>query len=323
MHGPAKGIVYAIGYPVLAVIGVPANLVAIVILSRGQCGLSRCVTYYLMAIAVSDFLVIITGCILNRIARIYFTYSVLSTTTGCSLSAVLVYFSRDGSVWLTVAFTIDRFVSICCQHLKTRYCLKKTASLVIGIVCLLNAIKNVPFYFSYKPLYIVDGVAWFCDIKSAYYSSLAWRAYDWLDHILIPFLPFFLILLLNILTMRHILASNQARRRLHGTDNDRDPELASRKRSIALLFTISLSFLVLWIIQVIHFLYVRIPGKAYFAGLDFNDPDYILQEATNLLQIISSCNNVFIYTIVQKKFRMELKKLLIFPIDAVTSCSKE
>ncbi|XP_048475016.1 probable G-protein coupled receptor 139 [Rhincodon typus] len=299
------------------------NLVAIVILSRGKCGLSRCVTYYLVAIAVSDFLVIITGCILNRISRIYFTYSALSTTTGCALSAVLVYFSRDGSVWLTVSFTIDRFVSICCQNLKNRYCTKKTASLVIGIVCLLNAIKNVPFYFSYNPLYTLDGVPWFCEIKSTYYTSLAWRAYDWLDHILMPFLPFFLILLLNVLTVHHILTVSQARRRLQGNKHRSDPELASRKKSIVLLFTISLSFLLLWVIQVVHFLYVHIPGKAYFSGLDFNDPDYLLQEATNMLQIINSCNNVFIYAVAQKRFRGELKKLLMCPIATVTSCYKE
>jgi len=75
-----------------------------------------------VAIAVSDFLVIVTAAILNRIGRIYFSNSVLSTTPACRVSALLVFAARDGSVWLTVAFTIDRFVAICCQSLKIRYC---------------------------------------------------------------------------------------------------------------------------------------------------------------------------------------------------------
>ncbi|XP_048380814.1 uncharacterized protein LOC125449180 isoform X2 [Stegostoma tigrinum] len=73
MHGPANGPFYAIYYPVLAAVGVPANSVAIVILSRGRCGLSLCISYYLLAIAVTDFLVIITAVILNRIGGIYFS----------------------------------------------------------------------------------------------------------------------------------------------------------------------------------------------------------------------------------------------------------
>ncbi|XP_078059153.1 putative G-protein coupled receptor 139 [Mustelus asterias] len=323
MHGPAKGLFYAICYPVLAGIGAPANLWAIIILCRGRCGLSRCITFYLVAIAVSDFLVIITAVVLNRIGRIYFSNSALSTTPACRVSSLLVFATRDGSVWLTVAFTIDRFVAICCQSLKTRYCTEKTALLVIGIVCALSCVKNFPFYFVYQPLYILDGVPWFCDIKITFYTSPTWLAYDWLDHILTPFLPFLLILLLNSLTMRHILVASRARRRLRGTEDHGDPEMENRRRSIVLLFTISLSFLLLWATYVGHFLYARLAGAGYLTSLDFNDPDYILQETTNVLQLVSSCNNVFIYAISQNKFREELRKLLICPFTMLTGVFKQ
>eukprot|EP00061_Rhincodon_typus_P008703 g31550.t1 len=237
---------------------VTANLMATIILSRERCGLSRCITYYLVAIAVADFLVIITAVILNRIAGIYFRDSILSTMPSCALSTVLVYATRDGSVWLTVAFTVDRFVAISCQILKTRYCTEKTASLVIGIVCALSCVKNIPFYFIYQPLYVLDGVPWFCDIKFSYYNWPVWQAYDWLDRILTPFVPFLLILLLNALIVRHILVASRARKRLRASENRQDPEMVNRKKSIVLLFAISLSFLLLWVTYVGHFLYVQI-----------------------------------------------------------------
>ncbi|XP_078391561.1 putative G-protein coupled receptor 139 [Cetorhinus maximus] len=322
MHGPANGLFFATCYPILAIIGAPANVVAIIILSRGQCGLSRCITCYLVAIAVSDFLVIITAAILNRIGRIYFRDSVLSTTPASAVSIMLVFATRDGSVWLTVAFTIDRFVAICCQGLKTRYCTGKTAVLVIGLVSTLSCVKNAPLYFVCQPLYILDGVPWFCDRKSTYFTLPAWQAYDWLDRILTPFLPFFLILLLNALTVRHILAAIRARRRLRGTKSHRDPEMVNRKRSIILLFSIALSFLLLWATYVGHFLYVRITGKGYFKSLNFNDPQYILQETANMLQLVSSCNNVFIYAVAQKKFREELRKVLMWPVTTFTGWFK-
>ncbi|XP_043538968.1 probable G-protein coupled receptor 139 [Chiloscyllium plagiosum] len=320
MHTPTKGLFYAICYPILAAVGVPANFLAIPILIRGRCGLSWCITYYLVAIAVNDLLVIITAVILNRISRIYFRNSVLSTTPVCSISPVLVYSTRDSSVWLTVAFTVDRFIAICCQNLKTRYCTEKTASLIIGIICVLSYIKNIPLYFIYKPLYILDGVPWFCDIKSIFYTSTIWQAYDWLDHILTPFLPFLLILMLNALTVRHILEANRARRRLHSTDNREDQEMTNRRRSIVLLFAISLSFLLLWVTYVGHFLYVRVTGEGYFTSLNTNNVQYVLQETAIMLTFLSCCNNVFIYAVSQKKFREELKNLLIGPFTRLAAC---
>ncbi|GCC38709.1 probable G-protein coupled receptor 139 [Chiloscyllium punctatum] len=290
-----------------------ANLLAIGILSRGRCGLSKCITYYLVAIAVNDFFVIIISVILNRIGRIYFRYSVLSTTPVCSLGAVLVYGTRDGSVWLTVAFTVDRFVAICCQNLKIRYCTEKSASLIIGTICILSCIKNVPLYFIYKPLYTIRGVPWFCDIKSSYYTSPVWQAYDMLDPILTPILPFILIFLLNALTIKHILWANRSRQRLRGVENCQDSEMVNRKRSIVLLFAVSLSFLLLWATQVGRFLYVRVRGAGYFNSQNFKDPQYILSETTNMLQLLSSCNNIFIYAVSQNKFREELKVAIKYP----------
>ncbi|XP_072411966.1 G-protein coupled receptor 15-like [Chiloscyllium punctatum] len=298
-------------------------MLAIIILYQGRCGLSRCITYYLLAIAIADFFVIITGCILNRIGRIYFSYSVLSTTPGCSLSAVLVYITRDCSVWLTVAFTFDRFVAICCQSLKTRYCTEKTASLVIGLICVVFCIKNVPLYFIYKPMYILDTVPWFCDIKTIFHNSPIWQVYRYLNHVLIPFLPFLLILLLNALTVRHILAASRARKRLCRARNDEDSEMANRKKSIVLLFAISLSFLLLWVTYIVRFLHRMVSGEEYVGKRNFNDPKYILQETTNMLTFLSSCNNVVIYVVSQSMFREELKKILMCPLRMFTVSAKQ
>ncbi|XP_060678049.1 probable G-protein coupled receptor 139 [Hemiscyllium ocellatum] len=275
-----------------------------------------------MAIAFADFLVIFTGCILNRIGRIYLRYTILSAFPVCAFSAVLVYISRDGSVWLTVAFTIDRFVAIACPSLSTRYCTEKTALLVIGVICSLFCSKNIPLYFVTQPLVILEGMPWFCGIKPMFYTSPAWQAYHYLDRVLTPLLPFFLILLLNALTVRHILVVNAARRRLRGSLNGEDHEMAKRKRSMVLLYAISISFLLLWGTYVGRFLYIQITGKDYFGGLDFNNPQYILSEMTNMLQLLSSCNNVFIYAISQNKFREEMKKVLMCPLLLITSCFK-
>ncbi|XP_067870106.1 probable G-protein coupled receptor 139 [Heterodontus francisci] len=318
MHGSVKGLFFAIYYPVLAAIGIPANLIVIVILSRGRCGLSRCLTYYLVSMAVTDLLVMITSVILNRIAGIYFPLSFLFITPVCSISIVLNYAIIGCSVWLTVAFTCDRFMAICCQKLKIKYCTVKTVVRVIGIVSILSCLKYTFIYFTFEPLYLIDNIPWLCSIKLIFYTSPAWTAYDWIHRILTPCLPFVLILLFNALTVRHILVASRARRRLRVHSNgekQNDPEMEKRRKSIVLLFAVSGSFILLYLLRLLTFLYVRIANLSYFSGSNFNDSNFILEESGFVLQLLSSCINPFIYAGTQRQFREELKNGVKYPLN--------
>ncbi|XP_072125801.1 probable G-protein coupled receptor 139 [Mobula birostris] len=320
MHSPPRGPIYAIYYTALAVIAVPVNFVAIVILSRGQCGLSRCITRYLVSMAVTDLLVIVTAVLLNRIPGIYFPGSFMSITPVCSLNITLIHASRDSSVWLTVAFTFDRFVAICCQKIKTKYCTEKTAAFIVGMVCSLGCLKSIPWYFIHEPIYIIKNTPWYCRVKSIRYTSVVWTIFDWSDRLLTPCLAFLLILLLNILTVRHILAANRARRRLRvqkDKDNQRDPEMESRRKSIVLLFAVSGCFILLWMVYVAQFLYERFTSDHKIKG--FNDPRFIFIESANMLQLLSCCTNTFIYAVTQSKFREQLTAIVQYPLKLITS----
>ncbi|XP_067910306.1 probable G-protein coupled receptor 139 [Heterodontus francisci] len=323
MHSPPRGLVYAIYYTVLATIAVPVNLVAIVILYRGRCGLSRCITRYLVSMAITDLLVIITAVLLNRIPAIYFPGSFLSITPMCSLSIVFIYASRDTSVWLTVTFTFDRFVAICCQKLKTKYCTEKTAAMVVGIVCALGCLINIPWYFMHEPIYIQNNIPWYCKLKDIRYTSAIWASFHWIDRIVTPCLPFFLILLFNAMTIRSILAANVARRRLRAHsngENQSDPEMESRRKSIILLFAISGSFILLWMTYVAYFFFERFIKDYKFKG--FTDPKFIFLESANMLQLFSCCTNTFIYAVTQSKFREQLNNMLLSPLILISKLLK-
>ncbi|XP_059815105.1 probable G-protein coupled receptor 139 [Hypanus sabinus] len=147
---------------IMAVIGVPVNLVAIVILSRGKCGLSSCTTRYLVAMATADLLTIIFQVILWRISYYYFPGSFLEMTPVCSSISVPARAATDCSVWFTVTFTFDRFVAICCQKLKAKFCTGKTAAVVLTTTGVLFCFKNVPYFFMYRPLKVIDNIRWDC-----------------------------------------------------------------------------------------------------------------------------------------------------------------
>ncbi|XP_048475298.1 probable G-protein coupled receptor 139 [Rhincodon typus] len=318
MHEIPRGLVFAIYYPVLAAIGLPANLAVIAILFRRTCGLSRCITYYLVSMAVTDLLVMVTAVILNRIAGIYFPFSFLSITPVCSFRAALNMAVIDNSAWLTVAFTFDRFVAISCQNLKVKYCTKKVAAWVIGVVSTLCCLKNIFIYFEFEPKYVMNNIPWLCSIKDICYTSPAWAAYDWIRSILNPCLPFILILLLNVLTVRCILLANRTRKRLqlqsNGT-NQCDPEVEKRRKSIILLFAISGSFILLYVLFFLNILYVRTANVTYSSGSTLRDSTFYLEQTGYMLQLLSSCVNPFIYAVIQSKIRDELKNGVKFALN--------
>ncbi|XP_038630746.1 uncharacterized protein LOC119951638 [Scyliorhinus canicula] len=104
-------------YPILAIVGVPVNLVTVVILIRKYCGLSKCVTHYLVAMALADLLVVILDLILRHIPIVFHEqFHFLTFIPVCNIHAILLYAATDCSVWFTVTFTFDRFVAISCQN---------------------------------------------------------------------------------------------------------------------------------------------------------------------------------------------------------------
>ncbi|XP_067877765.1 probable G-protein coupled receptor 139 [Heterodontus francisci] len=299
------------------------NLLAIVILSRGKCGLSTCTTRYLVAMATADLLLIITDVILWRISNYYFTGSVMNITPVCSVIAVLGYEARDCSVWFTVTFSFDRFVAICCQKLKTKYCTEKTVAVVLATTCILFCLKNVPFYFTFEPGEIIDNVPWFCYLKPSYYTEPGWMGLDWLDTVLTPLLPFVLILLLNTLTVRHILVASRVRKGLRGKskgENCSDPEMESRRNSVILLFAISGSFILLWLTYVIYFSISNITGT-YLE--DYTHPLYVFGQVGYMLQILSCCTNTSIYGATQSKFRQQVKNAVKYPVTSIIQLMSE
>ncbi|XP_078422169.1 putative G-protein coupled receptor 139 [Cetorhinus maximus] len=289
------------------------NLVAIVILSRGKCGLSDCTTCYLVAMATADLMVIISGVMLWRINSYYFPGTFLDITPVCSVIIVLFYAATECSVWFTVTFSFDRFVSICCQKLKTKYCTKKTAAVVLSTNCILICLKDIPFYFTFEPSKVINNVPLFCNEIVSYYTDPAWVGFDWFDKVLTPLLPYALILLLNAQTVRYILVTSRVRKGLRGQskgENRSDPEMESRRKSVILLFTISGSFILLWLLYVIEFIFYNIIG---INPKYYNDAFYIFAEAALMSLSLNCCTNAFIYGVTQSKFREQFKSAVIYP----------
>ncbi|XP_072132074.1 probable G-protein coupled receptor 139 [Mobula birostris] len=306
-----------IWHMIIAVIGVPVNLVATVILSRGKCGLSTCTTRYLVAMATADLLTIIFQVVLWRVSYYYFPGTFLDITPVCSVIYAVGLAATDCSVWFTVTFTFDRFVAICCQKLKAKYCTGKTAAVVLITIGVLLCFKNMPIFFIFRPVNVINNIPWDCIRKPAYFEDPGWVGYRMFSTVLMPLLPFVLIVLFNALTVRHILVTSRVRKGLRGQnkgDNRSDPEMESRRRSVILLLTISGSFIILWSVSVAEFLYYTI------AGLDqnnYNVTEYIVEHTGYMLMLLSCCTNTFIYGVTQTKFREQFISAAKYPLTSI------
>ncbi|XP_072891975.1 probable G-protein coupled receptor 139 [Hemitrygon akajei] len=301
----------AIYYPILGAIGIPANLLAIVILSSGKCGLSRCIIKYLVSMAVADLMVLLVNVMVNELKEAYFPYSFLNYTPICSFVVLLMYISLDCSVWFTVAFTFDRFVAISCQSLRTKYCTPDIAMRVIAIIFLLSVLENIPIYFIFEPRGIINQVPWSCYVKSSFYTSPAWIVFLWLETALTPFAPYVVIIFLNSMTIKNIVVSNRVRSKLRGNNKDSchsDKESDNRRKSIILLIAISFNFILLWMVNLACFICVQFTDTRLW-DLDANDSFIIAETCGYMLRCLSTCTNTFIYMISQKKFREEMKTM--------------
>ncbi|XP_067883493.1 probable G-protein coupled receptor 139 [Heterodontus francisci] len=304
-------------YPILALVGVPVNLLTIGILSRGKCGLSKCVTRYLVAMSAADLLVIILDLIFRHIPIAnYEQFQFLRSIPMCNIHAVLLYTVTDCSVWFTVSFTFDRFVAICCQNLKRKYCSEKTSAVVVGTVSVLSCLKNIFWYFMFTGWYLLVNTPWFCEVTMDVMFSRVWGIIEFLHNILTPAVPFVLILLLNALTVRHILVSSRGRRRLraHSSgESHRDPEMESRRKSIILLLVISGNFILLWALLLVYSIWFRMYYLGYQSVIL---PDF-LQELSFMLQLLSCSTNTAIYAVTQTQFREQVKNVLKYPFNTI------
>ncbi|XP_059815428.1 probable G-protein coupled receptor 139 [Hypanus sabinus] len=311
-------------YPVIAAIGVPVNLVAIVILSRGKCGLSKGITRYLVAMAVADLAVVIIEVGYFQIVDAYRAYWLLLPPPFCFVHFAFCYVSLDCSVWLTVAFTFDRFVAICWSKIQAKYCNPRIAGGVIGTICVVFCLKNVPYYFLHQEAAIsTSGTKWkTCQSKGLLLLDPDFEWFSWVDRLLNPLLPFFLILILNVLTVRQILASSRVRRGLRGQrtgEKQQDPEMKSRRQSIVLLFTLSASFLICWATTTLVFILLR----CLYTDLETSIRLFMAQRVGAVIQLFSCCTNTFIYGVTQTKFREQLKTTALYPVHILCSMGRQ
>ena len=134
--------------PIVIAFGVVANMVNIAVLTRRS--MKSSTNHYLSALAVYDvlYLALVFVLILRHqdaavaasdwYARYHVHVMWLSNT--CSNTAV----------WLTVTFTVERYIGVCHPMRGKVWCTPSRARIVIVVVCLAAAVITFPEFFEFQ-----------------------------------------------------------------------------------------------------------------------------------------------------------------------------
>ncbi|XP_048382060.1 allatostatin-A receptor-like [Stegostoma tigrinum] len=260
--------------------------------------------------ATTDLLVLINNVVLYYIFSYHFPWSFMSLTPLCRVIIYLTAVTPDLSNWYVVCFTFDRFILICCRKIQTKYCTRRTSVKLVITIAVVIVLKEIPVLFAYDPEQIINKVHWGCRSSEAFFSSSAGTGYVWFYSACVVWIPFSLIVLCNSLIIKCIVLANRARTGLRSckSGNESDSEMENRKKSIILLFSITVNFLLLWLPLAVALSVTKLTGTVYYRG-KFTDPKFIAMESVDMLKYFSCFLNPCIYAATQSKFRAELKNM--------------
>ncbi|XP_072342220.1 probable G-protein coupled receptor 139 [Scyliorhinus torazame] len=296
---------------------IPANIVTLLILRFRDCGLCKRTTIYLVAMVSSDLMVLIFLVLINYVLAPRLPQALFLNILVSGLNSLMSVAVTNCSVWLTVSFTCDRFVAICCQSFKRRFCAPKSAALVVGAIYLGTYVRSIPNFFTNVHYYDHEELEKESRDAPSTDSIHAWRVFYWVKLILNPLVPYFAVMLLNLLTVRHVLAASRVRRGFRADgQSTRDPEMQNRKKALVLLIAASASFILLWMPTICLFLFSRI--TATYSFHDFKDPVAVIHEIADMLSILNCSTSTCMYALTQSKFRAELRRVVRYGKGRIT-----
>lgn len=208
------------------------------------------------------------------------------------------------SIWLTLAFTVDRYIMICHPFKAEPYCTVSRARKVITALIIAGIWFNFPKYFEYEtvetPLPLLNQTQVNCDLtdfgKSAVFRELY---HSWFYIAFVCGVPFISLAVLNAVLMRAVHESRKKGREIN---------VAERKRNDTTIMLISV---------VVVFFICQMPAlvsRGIWAFVedsrDFKKmPLYILNEIGNFLIVLNSAINIVPYYFFGRRFRRQFWNL--------------
>jgi hypothetical protein len=289
--------------------GIIGNALSLAVLSKG-CRESSLIVY-LMGLAIADIMVLVTTVIstIEKLApdvegqlEIHMTYTAYVLPYVNPLALIFQIYS----IYMTVAFTIDRYIYICHPFQSHQLCTVSRAWKMTLLIFILCAIYNTPRWFDYCTVFTFEPstnttVATLG--KTPLSSTQIYKnlVHDWLYIPIALVIPLATITTLNSFLIRAVIQSSKQGKVIGAKDSQ-------EKSTTIMLIAVIFMFMLCQIPALIsNLLYSRTSEEELKDELG-----YVYFNAICKFLIIVNCSaNIFFYCYFGKKFRRDMIKMML------------
>lgn len=314
-YGDTKEVLWKVIPPIIMVWGTVGNLLTILVLLRQVRKLSS-TAMYLMALAISDTIVLFTGPLRQWLIHVW-DYDVRHITdAGCRIQIYITYASLHCSSWLLVAVTLERAISVVLPHKVKLGCTPRTAAGIIFAIVLFTFGINIINL-------VINGIdsvraSQKCAPTTQEYLDFRNDVYQWIDFLVAFAVPFVLLLVGNIVIIAYLQKSraNQksmaAARGQGGATSGRDTQSVS----VLLIALCAIFFITMTPASVfgvyspyrINEIFELFKTDPYRAWYDYQYFEF-LHAVVNLVSYTNASFNFILYVFSGTKFRKELRAM--------------
>lgn len=300
--------------PILLVLGTVGNVLTIIVLIRSKSRTSS-TAMYLLALAVSDLLVLWTGLLRQWIKYMFDIDLRHFSETGCKIHVFFVYLSTQCSSWLLVAVTLERFVGVWLPHKVKQGCTPRIAAVIICLVVVCLMLLNVHWFYGmgmYTILHENVTYQFNCNPVYDHYLDFVGFKWPWIDLCVFSLVPFTILLLGNIsIIVRVLVSKHKTRRRIAPLNTAASVQKDDKTTQLTLLLVM---------LNLVFFI-CTIPISIYLIG----EPKWIKKLETyhdlavlrlwwavvNSFMYLNSATNFILYFLSGSRFRQEVKSLFL------------
>lgn len=299
---PEKFVIPKVLKTILYVFGFPGNILACILwLQKPMLHSSGC---YLAALAVSDVIFLIMSLMYDL--TLYWKMKILDFPTICQLFPCLYLSVQYLSPLLTLAFTVERFISIRFPFKRRIYCnIKRAVCVILTLVALSLGVAGIQIYFWHYDYHSETCVNKF----ELVYLSEKWT---WITEcVMFMFVPV-VILLFNILLVVTMRNSSRRAQELYGP-------MPPKQRTATTKMLLVVSFVLIFTtipVSIAYSLNEKFPAGDSNSINNIADDvtwqrhlNFVLtQEIIYDLGLVHYACNFYLYLLTGKRFRLAIKK---------------
>lgn len=316
-----RKVVQRYSIPVVAVIGVLTNTLAVIVLTRKS--MKSSTNCYLTALAIFDALYILFNFSLSLMHQ----PGMLENHTYIDYVPWGFPFSdlcSNTSVWLVVSFTIERYIVVCHPLRGKALCTITRAKIVIVSVFCFALACILPTFFEWTSGWETDQ-----ETNETYYfffhtdlgkNPSFQDAFYWFTGLTFSLIPILLLIIFNGFLMRSVHQAQRQRRKMTMTTATKHHGASDSNQETRIT--------IMLIVIVVVFLICQLPSAVlliWSKDMKQDSPKQKLavglNNISNFLMALNATCNFFLYCFLSEKFRQTLMELL-FPCCKCTTRRK-